>query len=98
MDVKRRKHTKEFISEAVKLVTERGYSQAEASRSLGINSRNLNRWIKESSDCKKALTQNKVISASDQEELQQLRKEVKRLRMEREILKKAATFFANEPR
>ena len=98
MSEKRAKYTKEFRLEAIKLVTDHGYSQAEASRSLGVNPRNLNRWINEFSNCRKNFIQIKAGSSFDEEELQQLRKEVKRLRMEREILKKAAAFFANESR
>ncbi len=96
MNGKQIRHTQEFRNEAIKLVTEHGYSQAEASRRLGINSKNLSRWIKESNGCKKSLLPIKDRSTLDQEELQHLRKEVKRLRLEREILKKAAAFFANE--
>ena len=95
MSVRGKKHTKEFVAEAVKLVTKQGYSQAEASRSLDINAKSLSRWIKQSSGVK---DQRLSVSVSEQEELTRLRIEVKRLRMEREILKKAATFFANEPK
>lgn len=95
MSHQKMKYTKEFKQEAVKLVTEQGYTQAEASRCLGISSKNLNRWVGEltieGSPVKK-LTKPTL----EQEELQRLRKENMRLRMEREILKKAAAFFANE--
>ena len=87
-----RKYTLEFKEEAVKLVTEQGYSQNKASTVLGTNSKNVHRWVKELTDKKpsgKALT-------AEQEEIKQLRKENERLKMEREILKKAAAFFANE--
>jgi transposase len=87
-----RKYTIEFKQEAAKLVTEHGYSQAEASRSLGVSDRNINRWVQES---KKPKPAEKLLTA-EQEELKQLRKEVTQLRLEREILKKAAAFFANE--
>ena len=97
MSVKRQKYTKEFISEAIKLVTEHGYSQAEVSKSLGINSRNLNRWILQASGSyKNESTNRQHVAVLAQEELERLRIEVKRLKLEREILKKAATFFANE--
>jgi transposase len=93
MSGKKRKHTAEFKQEAVKLVTEQGYSQTEAAKSLGVNSKNISRWICEFS--KKAAVPKKLKSA-EQEELELLRKENKRLKLEREILKKAAAFFANE--
>ena len=89
----RKKYTLEFKKEAVKLVTEQGYSQNKAASILGIDSKNVNRWVNE-------LTNNKTVSkdnkTSEQEEIKKLRKENERLRMEREILKKAAAFFANE--
>jgi transposase len=88
------KYTKEFKEEAVKLVTERGYSQAEAGRVLGVDSKNISKWIRQLSADKPAGKQ----TSSDQEEIKRLRKENERLIMEREILKKAAAFFANEKR
>jgi transposase len=95
MGKKKTRYTKEFKLEAVKLVTEQGYTQAEAAKNLGIEAKNLNRWVHEPriSAVRNGL---KVQLTEEQKELQQLRKEVKRLKMEREILKKAAAFFANE--
>lgn len=88
----RRRHTEEFRREAVRLVTEQGYSNADAARSLGIHENLLRSWRRKYAD-KRSEGQ---MSETDQQELQRLRKEVRRLRMEREILKKATEFFANE--
>lgn len=85
------KLTDEFKKEAVELVTEQDYSQAEASRRLGINAKNLNLWIRESEETNRKLSK----TTKEEDDLVWLRKEVKRLKMEREILKTAA-FFANE--
>ena len=93
MSKKRTYYTEEFKAEAVKLVTERGYSQAEAAENLGINSNNLSRWILQAQES----VSGKGLSNSEQKELIELRRENKRLKLEREILKKAAVFFANEP-
>lgn len=87
-----RKYTIEFKEEAIKLVTEQGYSQAEAARRLGVNEKNLNRWVKENKETKPI----KAKLTAEQEELKRLRKENDRLKMEKEILKKAAAFFASE--
>jgi transposase len=87
-----KKYTVEFKQEAVKLVTEQGYSQAEASRRLGVGGKNMSRWIREARSGKAV----KVSLTAEQIELACLRKENKRLQMERDILKKAAAFFANE--
>jgi transposase len=88
-------YTLEFKQETVKLITEQGYSHAEASKRLGIPSSNLSRWVKELTSGVSKLSVKKVLSP-EQKELEELRKENKRLKMEREILKKAAAFFANE--
>ncbi len=86
------KYTKEFKEEAAKLVIEHGYSQAEAGRRLGVSDKNINRWVKLFNNPKPP----KEKMTLEQEELKRLRKEVTRLRLEREILKKAAAFFAQE--
>ena len=92
----RRTYTPEFKTEAVKLVTEQGYSVAEGARSLGIHETLLSSW-------KQALE-----AQGDQafpghgklppfeEELRRLRAENHRLRAERDILKKATALFAQE--
>lgn len=94
----KKKYTQEFRQEAVKLVTEQGYSQAQASERLGVPHANLSRWIKDLAGNKATympVKKGKTLSA-EQKELEELRKENKRLKLEREILKKAAAFFANE--
>jgi len=87
-----KQYSKEFKDEAVALVREQGYSVPEASKSLGIASNMLYRW-KENIE---AQLDGKVLSEDERGELKQLRKEVKMLRMEKEILKKASAFFAKE--
>ena len=92
----RRTYTREFKVEAVKLVTEKGYSVAEAARSLDIGETLLRSW--------KTALENQGEQAfpghgnlpAIEEELRQLRAENKRLQMERDILKKATAFFAKE--
>lgn len=95
MGKKKTKYTREFRAEAVKLVTEQGYTQSEAATRLGINAKNLSRWVKEA-NCLLVESNHKVRLTAEQEELQQLRKEVKRLKLERDILKKATAFFVSE--
>lgn len=94
---KKTRFTQEFRQEAVRLVLEHGYTQAEAGKRLGISSKNLSRWIKEQASGKTSSLSVKQKLTAEQEELQALRKENKRLKLEREILKKAAVFFANAP-
>jgi len=90
-EVKRRKFSQEFKEEAVKLVTEQGYGISEAARNLGIRAGMLGRWKREMK--KQAAGGNSLALKA---ELKKLRRENERLRMEREILKKAAAFFAKE--
>lgn len=89
----RRKFTREFKISAVKLVNEQGYSIAEAAKSLGIDPNCVRGWVaKFSSQDGLAPSGEGALAA----ELRRLRKENARLLMEREILKKAAQFFAKE--
>lgn len=92
----KKKFTEEFRREAIKLVTEQGYSQSEAGKSLGVNGKNISRWLKESQ--LKKYRPGIQAKQDVNEELNRLRKENHRLKLEREILKKAAAFFANESR
>ena len=95
MKRKRRKFTKEFKEGAVKLVVEEGYQISEASRNLGIHANLLGRWKREYEDGGRGGSDSES-SVGMRAELNRLRKENKRLKMEREILKKAAAFFAKE--
>jgi transposase len=89
-------YTPEFKQEAVRLVTEQGYKVTEAARNLGINPSVLTRWKSQLASEGTNAFPGKGRLTSEKEELQRLRKENQRLKMERDILKKAAAFFANE--
>lgn len=93
---KRRSYTREFKIEAVKLVTEQGYSVAEAARSLGLHETLLRSWkLALEEDGEQAFPGKGNLSPFE-DELRRLRAENKRLQMERDILKKATAFFARE--
>ena len=92
---KKRQYTEEFKREAVKLVTEQGYSLAEAARSLGLHENLIRQWRRKFAQEKQGT---EIMSESEREELKRLREENRRLRMERDILKKATAFFASENR
>ena len=85
-------YTQEFKKEAVALVTDQGYSVAEAARSLGVNTNLLYKWKEQ----QEAQASGAALSTDEREELKKLRAENKRLRMEKDILKKASAFFARE--
>ena len=93
---KRQTYTAEFKCEAVRLVTEHGYSVAEAARNLGLNAQMLQRWKRELATRENAAFPGKGRLSPDQEEVHRLREDNKRLRMERDILKKALGFVASE--
>ena len=89
----RKKYTREFKVSAVKLVNEQGYSPAEAGKSLGVDPANVRNWVD------RLGAQDGLAPSGEgalKAELRRLRKENARLLMEREILKKAAAFFAKE--
>ena len=92
----RRSYTREFKVEAVKLVTEKGYSVAEAARSLDIGETLLRSWKQAfESQGEQAFPGHGNLPAIE-EELRRLKAENRRLQMERDILKKATAFFAKE--
>jgi transposase len=95
-DRKRPNYTKEFKQDAVKLVLEQGYSSLEVARRLGIASSNVTRWVRLHHQEQEDPDEGGLSRQDLEEENHRLRKENKRLQMEREILKKAAAFFAKE--
>ena len=96
MTQERKHYSKQLKIDAVKLVTEQGYKVSEAARNLGIHHSSLRRWKNQLEASGNQAFPGKGHLSPEQQELHRLRKENKRLRMEREILKKAAAFFAKE--
>ena len=93
---KRRQYTAEFKREAVRLMTEHGYGVTEAAHNLGIHAHMLGRWKRQAAQRTNGSMGGNGQMSAEHEELLRLRKENQRLRMEREILKKATAFFAKE--
>lgn len=91
----RRIHTPEFKSETVELVRSGGRNASQVARELGLADSLVRSWVRQAEvDAGKGPAG--ALTTAEKEELSRLRKEVKVLRMEREILKRAATFFAKE--
>ena len=85
---KRKQYPKQFKVDAVKLVTEQGYKVSEAAWNLGIHHSSLRRWKKQFETNGNQAFPGKGDLSLEKEELYRLRKENKRFRIEREILKK----------
>jgi transposase len=96
VEIKRKQYTKEFKKEAVELVTKQNYTIAQAAKSLGIRENMLSRWRQEYRSREEQAFPGTGHQSSEVEELNRLREENRRLKLEKEILKKAAAFFARE--
>lgn len=94
--MERRKFSREFKLEAVNLVRERGVTVAQAARDLDVHENVLGKWVRElGKDPKHAFPSHGQMKP-EQLEIDRLRKEVAKLKAERDILKKAAAFFPKE--
>jgi transposase len=91
-----KKYSKEFKLDAISLVNDQKYSQSEAAKSLGIDAKLISRWIRENRQEEGQAFRGKGSLTEEQLELRRLREEVRRLTMEKDILKKATAFFAKE--
>jgi len=90
----RKQYTKEFKQGAVRLVTDQGRSISDAATSLAIPAWSLSRWVRASKqDGQQAFRGNRNPTAQEQE-IADLRRRVKQLEEEKDILKKAAAYFA----
>ena len=92
---KRRQFTPEFRKESVQLVLKGGISVAQAARDLDVCESSLHRWIKEH-EIDHGPNERGEVTSAEREEIRHLRTKVRRLEMERAILKKATAFFARE--
>ena len=91
---KYRKYSKEFKLQAAKLVTEQGYSYDKAAKQLGTTGWSIRNWVIKFRQTGEFPPQGDTQPKAD--ELRQLRKDNAQLRMENDILKKAAAYFAKE--
>src|SRR3954453_7066882 len=92
----RRKFTREFKLEAVKLISERGVTVAQASRELEVHENMLRKWAKDVATDPGQAFPGQGQMKPEQLEMTRLRREVAKLKAERDILKKAAAYFARE--
>jgi transposase len=94
--MERRKFTREFKLEAVRLIKERGVSYTQASEDLGVHQSQLRSWVKAFADDPQQAFSGHGQMKPEQLEIAQLKREVAKLKAERDILKKAAAYFAKE--
>ena len=94
--MERRTFTREFKLEAVKLIQARGVTVAQAARDLGVHGTVLRRWVQECAADSQQAFPGQGQMKPEQAELARLRREVIKLTAERDILKKAAAYFAQE--
>lgn len=94
--MERRKFTREFKVEAARLITERGVTVAQVSRDLGVHGTVLRRWVRDLSDAPTQAFPGNGRQGQEQAEITRLKREVAKLKAERDILKKAAAYFAKE--
>ncbi len=94
--MERRKFTREFKLEAVRLIKERGVSYARASHDLGVHQSQLRTWVKALADDPQHSFPGHGQMKPEQLEIARLKREVNKLKAERDILKKAAAYFARE--
>jgi len=93
----RRKYTDEFKREAVRLATAPGNSIAGVATDLGVDRSVVADWVKKFQDGRYEAATGKPLKSDTQAENEQLRRELARVRMERDILKKALGYFAKDP-
>lgn len=91
---KRKHYDREFKLQAARLVVEQGYSYREAAERLGGTSWSIRQWVKKFQASGDLPPAGEVVAEAD--EMRQMRKEIKRLKMENDILKKATAYFARE--
>ena len=94
---RRRRFTREFKIETVKLITSSEHSVTQVSDDMGIHPNTLYKWIRQYSDKPQEAFPGTGHLTSEAEQIRQLKRENERLRMERDILKKAMAIFSKDP-
>lgn len=91
----KQRYTPEFKDEAVKLVTEKGYSASDVSERLGVSQHSIYKWIKAIQHSTNSQDNDLLIEAK--KEILRLKGQLRQTEEERDILKKAARYFARQP-
>ena len=94
--IPRRIFTEEFKREAIKLITDQGLTQAEASKKLDVSTKSLRTWMEQQSRGALKASLGAAKLTADQQRIRELERELAIAKMERDILKKATALFAKE--
>ncbi|MCX5105405.1 transposase [Streptomyces sp. NBC_00439] len=89
------RYSEEVTQDAVKLVASTGRSTNSVAKDLGVNTESLRKWVR-AADASQAGGGGEAMAPAEREELKRLREQVGELELEKEILKKAAQYFAKE--
>ncbi|ENV77500.1 transposase [Acinetobacter pittii] len=89
------RYTPEFKEEAVKLITERGYSVTDVAERLGVSQHSIYKWLKAVQPLRNNPDEHELLEAK--KEILRLKSQLKQTEEERDILKKAARYFASLP-
>jgi transposase len=95
--MERKRYSAEFKREAVKLASQPGMVKRQVAEELGIHENLLRTWVRQFAAGKWEAMPGKALKSDQQQELERLRRELKRVTTERDILKKAVGYFAKEP-
>jgi transposase len=93
--MRHQRYTPEFKDEAVRQVTEKGHPVREVADRLGVSSHSLYKWVRAARPSKEEQRADELLETK--KEALRLRSELRRVQEERDILKKAAAYFAREP-
>jgi transposase len=95
--VAKRTHSPEFKREAVRLSQQAGVSRTKLARELGIHPNVLRAWVEKFESGTWEAKPGEALKSAETQEVEKLRRELTRVKMERDILKKALAYFAKEP-
>ena len=93
---KSKRYSSEFKLDALNLIQKEGYSVPKAAKSLGISDKVLYHWRKQQAEGRIQLGYKRAVATPEEQELRKLREELRQIKMENEILKKASAYFAKQ--
>jgi transposase len=96
MTVSRSTFTPEFRLEAAQLVVDQGYTVKAAAAAMGVGKSTMDKWVRQLKNERNGVTSNATPLTPDQRKIRELEKRIKRIEMEKEILKKATALLMSD--